>query len=143
MLFRSSVLKEAIKRRNPGFNENYYGFRTFGNLLEDASKRGLIAFGRDEKSGTYVFRGTGEPMPASAQGDAQDLAPESLEQHTDAPRRRQAAHQAAPLDGQEGAEVLAAEDGIEPDTEVADGQDRKSTRLNSSHSQQSRMPSSA
>ena len=40
--------KEAIKRRNPGFNENYYGFRTFGNLLEEAQNRGLLEFGRDE-----------------------------------------------------------------------------------------------
>ena len=57
----ASVLKEAIKRRNPGFNENYYGFRTFGNLLEEARARGLLDFGRDEKSGTYVSRGSGVP----------------------------------------------------------------------------------
>jgi len=55
----ASVLKEAIKRRNPGFNENYYGFRTFGNLLEEAKARGLLEFGRDEKSSAFVFRGTG------------------------------------------------------------------------------------
>ncbi|TAK95163.1 MAG: NYN domain-containing protein [Aquabacterium sp.] len=59
----ASVLKEAIKRRNPGFNENYYGFRTFGNLLEDAQQRGLLDFGRDEKSGAYVSRGTGTAAP--------------------------------------------------------------------------------
>lgn len=57
----ASVLKEAIKRRNPGFNENYYGFRTFGNLLEEALARGLLEFGRDEKSGTWVARGNGVP----------------------------------------------------------------------------------
>ncbi|KGM39729.1 hypothetical protein JY96_05985 [Aquabacterium sp. NJ1] len=56
----ASVLKEAIKRRNPGFNENYYGFRTFGNLLEEAQQRGLLEFGRDEKSGAYVSRGSGQ-----------------------------------------------------------------------------------
>lgn len=55
----ASVLKEAIKRRNPGFNENYYGFRTFGNLLEEAKSRGLLEFGRDEKSSAFVFRGAG------------------------------------------------------------------------------------
>ena len=38
----ASVLKEAIKRRNPGFNESYYGFRAFGNLLEEAQARGLL-----------------------------------------------------------------------------------------------------
>ncbi|RTL32101.1 MAG: NYN domain-containing protein [Burkholderiales bacterium] len=59
----ASVLKEAIKRRNPGFNENYYGFRTFGNLLEEAQQRGLLEFGRDEKSGAYVSRGTGNAAP--------------------------------------------------------------------------------
>ena len=52
----ASVLKEVIKRRNPGFNESYFGFRTFGNLLEEAANRGLLGFGRDEKSGAYVTR---------------------------------------------------------------------------------------
>ena len=52
----ASVLKEVIKRRNPGFNETYFGFRSFGNLLEEAANRGLIGFGRDEKSGAYVTR---------------------------------------------------------------------------------------
>ncbi len=52
----ASVLKEAIKRRRPDFNESYYGFRAFGNLLEAAQERGLLEFGRDEKSGTYVYR---------------------------------------------------------------------------------------
>ena len=55
----ASVLKEAIKRRKPDFSESYYGFRTFGNLLEEAHARGLLEFGRDEKSGAYVFRSLG------------------------------------------------------------------------------------
>ncbi|MGV3679643.1 MAG: NYN domain-containing protein, partial [Acidovorax sp.] len=55
----ASVLKEAIKRRRPDFSESYYGFRTFGNLLEEAQARGLMEFGRDEKSGAYVFRSLG------------------------------------------------------------------------------------
>lgn len=67
----ASVLKEAIKRRNPGFNENYYGFRTFGNLLEDAQQRGLLEFGRDEKSGAYVSRGTGNAAPRMEPAAAQ------------------------------------------------------------------------
>ncbi|MBV7449681.1 NYN domain-containing protein [Acidovorax sp. sif0715] len=77
----ASVLKEAIKRRKPDFSEGYYGFRTFGNLLEEAQARGLLEFGRDEKSGAYVFRGHGpaatgaEPVgradaPAERQGGA-------------------------------------------------------------------------
>ncbi len=77
----ASVLKEAIKRRKPDFSEGRYGFRTFGNLLEEAQARGLLEFGRDEKSGAYVFRGHGpaamgaEPVgradaPAERQGGA-------------------------------------------------------------------------
>ena len=64
----ASVLKEAIKRRKPDFSESTYGFRTFGNLLEDAQERGLLEFGRDEKSGAYVFRSHGQPMAAVAPG---------------------------------------------------------------------------
>jgi hypothetical protein len=52
----ASALKQAIKRRKPDFNETYFGFRTFGNLLEEAQSRGLLDIGRDDKSGTYVYR---------------------------------------------------------------------------------------
>lgn len=62
----ASVLKEAIKRRKPDFSEGRYGFRTFGNLLEEAQARGLLEFGRDEKSGAYVFRSHGQPIAAAA-----------------------------------------------------------------------------
>ena len=62
----ASVLKEAIKRRNPGFNETYFGFRSFGNLLEEAANRGLLGFGRDEKSGAYVTRVTSLPAAVDA-----------------------------------------------------------------------------
>ena len=64
----ASVLKEAIKRRKPDFSESYYGFRTFGNLLEEAQARGLLEFGRDEKSGAYVFRSLASPAAAHAAG---------------------------------------------------------------------------
>ena len=62
----ASVLKEAIKRRKPDFSEGRYGFRTFGNLLEEAQARGLLEFGRDEKSGAYVYRGLGPAGSATA-----------------------------------------------------------------------------
>ncbi|MGI4844474.1 MAG: NYN domain-containing protein [Janthinobacterium lividum] len=62
----ASLLKDTLKRRRPDFSETFYGFRTFGNLLEEAQARGLFDFGRDEKSGTYVFRSASGPvvMPA-------------------------------------------------------------------------------
>jgi uncharacterized protein (TIGR00288 family) len=49
-----SMVKQALKRRNPGFNESYYGFRAFSDLLEEAEKKGLIKLAPDEKSGGYV-----------------------------------------------------------------------------------------
>ncbi|WP_200818963.1 NYN domain-containing protein [Caballeronia telluris] len=52
----ASVLKSAIKRRKPDFSESYFGFRAFGNLLDEAQARGLLEVGRDEKSGAFVFR---------------------------------------------------------------------------------------
>src|SRR3982750_3032508 len=51
-----SMVKQALKRRKPGFNESYYGFKAFSDLLEDAGKRGLIKLEPDEKSGGYVVR---------------------------------------------------------------------------------------
>ena len=50
-----SMVKQALKRRNPGFNESYYGFRAFSDLLEDAEKKGLVRLEPDEKSGGYVI----------------------------------------------------------------------------------------
>src|SRR5690606_19495086 len=44
----ASTLKQAVKRRKPDFNETYYGFRTFGNLLEEAQGKQLFDIGRDE-----------------------------------------------------------------------------------------------
>jgi uncharacterized protein (TIGR00288 family) len=51
-----SMVKQAIKRRNPGFNESYYGFRAFSDLLEEAGEKGLIKLEPDEKSGGYIIR---------------------------------------------------------------------------------------
>jgi len=51
-----SMIKQALKRRNPGFNESYYGFKAFSDLLEEAEKRKLITLEHDEKSGGYLIR---------------------------------------------------------------------------------------
>jgi uncharacterized protein (TIGR00288 family) len=51
-----SMVKQAIKRRKPGFNESYYGFRTFSAVLEDTERAGLIGLERDERSGGYIIR---------------------------------------------------------------------------------------
>lgn len=49
-----SMIKQAIKRRSPGFNERAYGFRSFNDLLLEAEKRGLIKLEPDEKSGGFT-----------------------------------------------------------------------------------------
>jgi len=51
-----SMVKQALKRRKPGFNETYHGFRTFGKLLEEAQSRGLLQLEHDEKSGGYIVK---------------------------------------------------------------------------------------
>jgi len=51
-----SMVKQAIKRRKPGFSESYYGYRSFNQLLEELQERGLVELERDEKSGGYTIR---------------------------------------------------------------------------------------
>jgi hypothetical protein len=51
-----SMVKQTLKRRKPGFNETFYGFRSFNQLLEEARARHLLDLERDEKSGGYVVR---------------------------------------------------------------------------------------
>ncbi|MDA0241635.1 MAG: NYN domain-containing protein [Proteobacteria bacterium] len=51
-----SMVKQTLKRRRPGFNESYHGYRTFTDLLEDAETRGMLALTYDEKSGGYTVR---------------------------------------------------------------------------------------
>ena len=51
-----SMIKQAMKRRNPGFNETYHGFKSFNSLLEEAAIRGLLKLEHDEKSGGYIVR---------------------------------------------------------------------------------------
>jgi uncharacterized LabA/DUF88 family protein len=71
----ASLLKDTLKRRRPDFNETYFGFRTFGNLLEEAQTRGMLEFGRDEKSGAYVFRSERAiPMTAPVSAPAEQAA---------------------------------------------------------------------
>jgi uncharacterized LabA/DUF88 family protein len=76
----ASLLKDTLKRRRPEFSETYFGFRTFGNLLEEAEKRGLFEMGRDEKSGTFVFRGSNaqtiESLAAAAEAEPVQAVPE-------------------------------------------------------------------
>ena len=75
----ASTLKQAIKRRKPDFSESYYGFRTFGNLLEEVQKRGLLELGRDEKSGVYAYRSSDRTVGNEPMTEQPAVVPASLE----------------------------------------------------------------
>jgi uncharacterized protein (TIGR00288 family) len=51
-----SMVKQALKRRKPGFNESYYGFASFSKLLDEARARHLLVLEEDEKSGGYIIK---------------------------------------------------------------------------------------
>jgi hypothetical protein len=62
-LIWASMIKQAIKRRNPGFNERAHGFRSFNELLMEAQKRGLLKLVPDPKSGGYTVRSAEQSLP--------------------------------------------------------------------------------
>jgi uncharacterized protein (TIGR00288 family) len=49
-----SMIKQAIKRRHPGFNERAYGFRSFNDMLLEMQKRNMLKLEPDKKSGGYT-----------------------------------------------------------------------------------------
>ena len=52
-----SMVKQALKRRKPGFSESYHGFKSFNQLLQEAEKLGYLELQHDEKSGGYIIKG--------------------------------------------------------------------------------------
>jgi uncharacterized protein (TIGR00288 family) len=56
-----SMIKQALKRRKPGFSEAYYGFKSFGELLEQAEAKGILELERDQKSGGFIIKGSRTP----------------------------------------------------------------------------------
>ena len=51
-----SMVKQALKRRKPGFNESYHGFRSFGKMLEEMESQGMLVLEHDERSGGYIIK---------------------------------------------------------------------------------------
>jgi uncharacterized protein (TIGR00288 family) len=49
-----SMIKQTMQRKQPYFNETYYGYKSFSELLEDAQRKGLISMKKDAKSGGYI-----------------------------------------------------------------------------------------
>jgi uncharacterized LabA/DUF88 family protein len=50
-----SMIKQTMQRKQPYFNESYYGYRSFSELLEDAQRLGLLSMKKDAKSGGYII----------------------------------------------------------------------------------------
>ena len=49
-----SMVKQTLKRRKPGFNERYHGFRSFSELLEQMKEKNMVTLELDTKSGGYI-----------------------------------------------------------------------------------------
>jgi uncharacterized LabA/DUF88 family protein len=50
-----SMIKQTMQRKQPYFNESYYGYKTFSELLEDAERHKLLTLKKDVKSGGYII----------------------------------------------------------------------------------------
>jgi uncharacterized protein (TIGR00288 family) len=66
----SSMVKDTMKRKKPSFNETYYGYRTFSELLEDAQREGLLELDTDKRSRTYVVTRFGDELRSEAPVEA-------------------------------------------------------------------------
>jgi uncharacterized protein (TIGR00288 family) len=52
-----SMVKQTMQRKQPYFNETYYGYKSFSEVLEDAERLKLLTLKKDAKSGGYVVGG--------------------------------------------------------------------------------------
>ena len=51
-----SMVKQTIRRVNPSFNESYFGFQSFAELLKQAEDLSYIVLDYDENRGNYKVR---------------------------------------------------------------------------------------
>jgi uncharacterized protein (TIGR00288 family) len=52
-----SMIKQTMQRKKPSFNEGYYGYGSFSELLEDAERNNIVKLKKDRRSGTYIVTG--------------------------------------------------------------------------------------
>jgi uncharacterized protein (TIGR00288 family) len=65
-----SMIKQTMQRKKPSFNEGYYGYSTFSELLEDAARKSIVKLKKDQRSGTYIVTGfakSNDPGPGRRQ----------------------------------------------------------------------------
>src|SRR5262249_35054465 len=109
----SSMVKDTMKRKKPSFNENYHGYRTFSELLEDAQREGLLELETDKRSRTYVVTRFGSEMTAPPAPAAATKAPARRRRSSrgrspgDKPRRMLVEIPSSPKKGEE----LGADEG--------------------------------
>ncbi|QDU19905.1 NYN domain-containing protein [Urbifossiella limnaea] len=86
----SSMVKETMKRKKPSFNEGYYGYRAFSELLEDAEKSGLVELDKHKTSGMYIVTRFGLEMQGGPVPGGRPAAPANGGPRPAAEPRRQA-----------------------------------------------------
>ncbi len=52
-----SLIKQTMQRKKPSFNEGYYGYSTFTELLQDAERAQILKLKKEQRSGTLVVTG--------------------------------------------------------------------------------------
>ena len=145
----ASMLKEAIKRRRPDFNEAHFGFRAFGNLLDEAQNRGLLEVGRDEKSGAFVARSSAPATRVESSPEV-SVVPETatLEEAAPAPeakrRGRGGSRRAKKEEKEVSGETAAAEPATaSPEPAVAEGSVVMPEKKPAARSRKPRKPKAA
>jgi NYN domain-containing protein/OST-HTH/LOTUS domain-containing protein len=61
-----SMIKQTMQRKKPSFNEGYYGYSSFSELLEDAERKQILKLKKDQRSGTYIVTGFAKTEAAPA-----------------------------------------------------------------------------
>ncbi|MBV9123361.1 MAG: NYN domain-containing protein, partial [Planctomycetes bacterium] len=97
----SSMIKDTMKRKKPSFNENYHGYRTFSELLEDAQKEGLLELETDKRSRTYVVTRFGSELTSQAAPPANNHKKKSSRRRRSSGKRRSTAAPSRPVVGEE------------------------------------------
>jgi len=57
------MIKQTMQRKRPSFNEGYYGYSTFSDLLQDAEKKSIVKLKKDQRSGSYIVTGFAAQHP--------------------------------------------------------------------------------
>jgi uncharacterized protein (TIGR00288 family) len=68
----ASVVKDAMRRKDPAFDENALGFSTFSKFLEASAGKAGISLQTDPRSGTYRVSMSDAPAPVAVVGADDD-----------------------------------------------------------------------